>query len=356
MRRHLLTLLLLALIAPFSSSQAPGPVTSVKVMLEDENMPILISLGKDLDDPLPLPSEPIRLKVETVVVKEGETIQDLLRYRNGIDPDLEAFTLVYLLNPGLESLKRLPAATSVRLPKAQGGPQFEAALKKSYRVFLMTEPEIKDQFAKQVETYQNLMTEILNAKGSFESDEIRKPASDSITKIGEKLDEILSGILRRNGRPITKEPLEQLCSETKLINEVFHDAISGKKKIGGHEQEIFQSVEEDISIKQRGPVEVRAGDPPPPWPKVKVTVQAVPAGKKLESIRFMCVPVALAVVEKPRPFPYLSSPSSIELTEAAYFFWGAKPGGDNAEPITEKLKYLVIKNSQGEITIQLKMK
>ena len=108
---------------------------------------------------------------------------------------------------------------------------------------------------------------------------------------------------------------------------------------------------------QSGDKEVRGtgGDPPPPWPKVKVTVQAVSAGKNLEPIRFMCVPVALAVVENPRPFPSLSPPSSIELTEAVYFFWGVKPGHENTNLLTEKLKYPIIKNAQGEIIIQLKV-
>jgi len=352
MYRHLLTFLLLALIAPFSSSQTPGPVTGAKVMLEDA--PIRISLGKKLDNPLPLPSEPIRLTVETVVVKDGEVIQELL-YNNGIEPDLEAFTLVYLLNPGLEKLEPLPATTRVKLPKAQGGAQFEAALKNSYRVFLTTEAEIKDRFAEQVKTLRGLKVEILKSDGVFENDEIGETARASITKIDNDLEKILLGILRRDGRPITKEPLEQLCSETKLIIEVLRDAVSGKNKIGGHEQEIFQSIEEDLRIKRRGAIEVRSGEPPLPWPKVKVTLQAISSGKKLEPIRFMYVPVALAAVEKPRLFPSLYSPSSVELTEAAYFFWGAKPGEESANPITEKLKFPVIKNSQSEITIQLKM-
>ncbi|MGH9754181.1 MAG: hypothetical protein ACREA2_15490 [Blastocatellia bacterium] len=355
MREHLLTLLLLALIAPFSSAQEPSPVTSVNVMLENENMQIRISLGKDMKQFIPLPSEKISLTVETVAISGSETIQDLLRQRNRIEPDVEAFTLVYLLNPDLKSAGLPPAMTHIRLPKAHGGPQFEAALKKSYRVFLTTEPEIKDRFAMHVETFQGLMTEILTAEDIFENGEIRKFASASITRINKELEKILSGVLRRNGRPITKEPLEQLCSEIKLINEIFRNAKSGKKRIGGHEQEIFRLVEEDVSIKQRGDKEVRgAGDPPPPWPKVKVTVQAIPAVKKLEPIRFVYVPVALAMVEKPRPFPSLSSPSIVELTEAIYFFWGVKPGEENS-PITEKLKFPVIKNSQGEIAIQLKL-
>jgi hypothetical protein len=179
-------------------------------------------------------------------------------------------------------------------------------------------------------------------------------AQASIRGIEENLRRILSGIFRRNGRPITKEPLEQLCSEVEVVNKILYDAVSRKKKIGNRELGVFQLAEEDISIKQSGAVEIKAGEPPKPWPRVKVTVNAVFPGDKVEPIRFVYIPAALDGVEAPHLFPSLSSPSSVELTEAAYFFWGAKPADEKNTPITEKRKFSIIKNSQSDITIQLK--
>ena len=72
---------------------------------------VSISLVKADDlSPAPWPDEASQLTTEVVVVQPNANICDLLT-ANGIEPDVEAFTLVYDLNPSLMKIDPLPGGS-----------------------------------------------------------------------------------------------------------------------------------------------------------------------------------------------------------------------------------------------------
>src|SRR5687768_3915552 len=105
--------------------------------------------------PAPWPAEEIKLVSETVTTKAEDDVFTLLE-ANGIQPDNEAYTLVYDLNPTLEKADPLPAGLSLTLPKVSGGAQLRERLQSGYIVMLTVDKDIKEQFDSNVRAITDL--------------------------------------------------------------------------------------------------------------------------------------------------------------------------------------------------------
>jgi hypothetical protein len=103
------------------------------------------------------PDERISLSSQSVPVN-GKTIHELLKQVH-IFPDVEAFTVVYALNPNIQELRELKVP-QIRIPRLAGGPKLEAAFEGGFVVLLTAEKEKKQQFSENVRSVKTLVQDV----------------------------------------------------------------------------------------------------------------------------------------------------------------------------------------------------
>src|SRR2546421_502755 len=96
-----------------------------QVQLEGLNISMTLKRRTPTTQQADWPTEPITLTAQTVSVN-GKTIHEILR-DNHIFQDVEAFSIVYALNPQLKKLSDLNVS-QIRIPVVQGGAKLKATL------------------------------------------------------------------------------------------------------------------------------------------------------------------------------------------------------------------------------------
>jgi hypothetical protein len=296
------------------------------------------------------PAEPITLTVQSVPV-DGKTVHELLR-DNHIFPDVEAFSVVYALNPQIQRLNDL-CVTQLRIPVVQGGAKLAAAFGDGFMVFLTIDKDLKDQFGSNVKQLTQL-TQTVSTFGveKFQSQADRQSAVTSLQSISDTLNRINDRLVQRFGRPISTEALSQLNAETTLLNRMLSSKASPGALITKAEQDQIAAVEKDITIKKRAYTEVAAGGAPERWPDVHVTVKTLREGREVPGVRIYYAPEALKGQDTEiQPFGALSSPTNKTLPTAYYCFWGAKDPSKTA--VTNEVCIDMGINKQEEVQLTI---
>jgi len=294
------------------------------------------------------PAEPIALTVESVSPR-GKTIHELLA-DNHIFPDVEAFSVVYALNPQLKRLTDLNVS-QIRIPLVQGGPNLAGAFESGFTIFLTLDKDLKDRFGAQVQE----LTRLTQAVSTFRPERFASPAAKqsvvtSLQGISDALRRINDRLVQRFGRPIPTEALSQLNAEVLLLNGVLASKAASETRINKNEQAQISAVERDIAVKKSAYTEVAAGGAPERWPEVKVTVKTLRGTSEVPSLRIYYVPEALKGQDsETHSFGVLSSPSSQSLPEADYCFWAARDPGKTA--VTNEQCLEIRTNKQGEVQL-----
>jgi hypothetical protein len=342
LRRMLIALVLLG-----------SPAASVAQESQLEGLNVTMSLVKRTDrTPGAWPAEAIQLAVERTKIKEGETIHALLRAR-GILPDVEAFTVVYALNPDLQSLSPLPAEMELKLPMAQGGDTLQAALRQDYLVALTVDQKLKRDFSENVKKLATLTDRVTRLNViRFTSAGARTESFQALRNINDTLAFMSQLLARRNGRPITNEALSQLNAQMELLSALLELFLSSGRKLQAAEEQSIRAVAEDVAIKKRAFVQVAAGEPPARYPEVKVEVKTLKEGKDVPDLRVYYVPKNLKVDRTYwRSFDRKSSPADRWLPEAAYYVWAARD--PDPTPVTNEHLLEALKNAEGKIVVEL---
>lgn len=283
-----------------------------------EGLPVTLSLVKrtPTQTRMDWPKEQISLTAESVAVGDM-TIHELLKAAH-IFPDVEAFTMVYVLNPEIEELREIKVPR-IRIPKVTGGPQLAAAFTDGFVVLLTVDKEKKERFNTNVKRLAELVEISKTKPETFPV----VPTPDSVINSLSATSAILVGInqrlTQRFGRPISTEGLGQLNAQVELLNEILT-----KSKIGSCDAEKILAIEKDVKLKGRAFSEVAAGDAPDAPPDVLVTVKTLRAGNPVPNLRIYYVAEALKDNESEvHPFGVLSSPANKKLPEADYCFWAS---------------------------------
>src|SRR5215204_6749271 len=123
-----LSLLAALLILPLHGAQADKSQT-----MQFEGLTITMTLQRRTltVQNLEWPTEPIVLKAQTVSIK-GKTIHELLR-ENHIFPDVEAFNVVYALNPDIQKLSKIDVP-QIRITVVPSDQKLEKALGSGFTV------------------------------------------------------------------------------------------------------------------------------------------------------------------------------------------------------------------------------
>jgi hypothetical protein len=265
------------------------------------------------------PNEQIALTVTSVAVN-GKTIQELLR-NNRIFPDVEAYGVVYRLNPDLATLNDLSVA-EIRLPTVHGGQELERMFSNGYIVLLTLDVNVKQSFSKSVKRLNVLVQDPSHLDGGrFANSSTTVDSIQSVKLIADRLNRINERVTQRYGRAIPAEVLRQLDGESRHLN----DILSSKDKIGTMELGFIQIFQKDVDLKSRPFVEAAAGEAPARWPEAIVKVTTLRARHEVPGLRILYVPEALQhYPEEFRSFGKLSSPSNETLPEADYCFWAIR--------------------------------
>lgn len=294
------------------------------------------------------PDEPISLTSQSVPVN-GKTIHELLKEVH-IFPDVEAFTVVYALNPDIQELRELKVS-QIRIPKLVGGPKLEAAFKSGFVVLLTAEKEKKQQFSDSVQRVKTLVQDVSKfGPERFQVASTRDSTINSLNSTATILAGINQRIMQRFGRPITGEALSQLNADAELLNEMLSAKVATGAQVNKADQDRISALEKDVKLKGRAFSEVAAGDAPDRYPEVKVIVKTLRAGSPILNLRIYYVPEASRGKEsKVKSFGILSSPSNQELPEADYCFWAAID--PTTTPVTNEQCLEIRKNRQSEVQL-----
>ena len=279
------------------------------------------------------PAESISLTAQSVSVGR-KTIHELLR-DNHISPDVEAFSIIYALNPQIQELRQLNVPR-LKIPKIEGGRSLNAVFAQGSIVFLTLDKERKDQFNENTKELTGLIQIIAGFKSEkFQDPSIRKPVVNSLKHIASALDDINEKLVHRYGRPLPTEVLSQLNAETELLVRLLSTKALPGTKIEKWELDKIVNVEKDIRVKHAAYAEVASGDAPPRWPEVTITVETLRGERKVRGLRIYYVPVALKGDDgEIKSFGILSTPSNQSLPEADYCFWAARD--PNKTPVTNE--------------------
>jgi hypothetical protein len=266
-------------------------------------------------------TERSQLAAERVIVKDGDTIHALLTAR-GIRPDVESFALVYEINPELETLDDLPSGGALTLPKFSPRTGVKQQIAAGCRAALTVDAKLKEEFDATVRSLPALAAK-------FRAGAADRPTSESVNNIVDTLEFIRLGILRRNGRPLSREAMEQLNAEASLLRSILlrPPATGGSLQVA--------AIERDIGVKKSRLVQIAAGAPPDAWPRVRVVVQTLRDGAPVPNLRVYYVPEALlGTRERLRSFDTLSTPTTRMLPEADYVVWASTEA--DAKPVSNE--------------------
>jgi hypothetical protein len=291
-----------------------------------EGIEVTLSLAKRdaIRKPVPWPPGDFSLAVENTAAGKT-TIQELLLARH-VQPDVEAFSLVYALNPYVTDLEKLIEASEIRLPRIVAVDPLRAMLDGDTIVLVTVDMEAKDAFAQNVKTLI-AATDELRQKGdaAFANAEIRKAIEPVIDLTADRLGKIATRVRQRSGRPLPADILGYLGSEAELLRQTITDATASKTPIGKKQQELIGEISEDVEVAATTFSVTAAGEAPDRWPKARVTAHTLKDSKEAGGYRIYFVPKPLLKNEaRFQSFNGLSSPAAGFVGEGQFCFWGAQ--------------------------------
>jgi len=284
-------------------------------------------------------AEGVRVTWRVIEVPPDSTIHELL-LSQGILPDVEAFAVVYELNPQLNQLSRLTPGTTLMLPVIDS----PATIESGKRIAIVLDADLKESITGRVYQLRKILPRIRTLQNGLLDTAV------SLDDAVDTLEFMQLGFVRRNGRPISREALEQLDADAALLNA----ALSRANDRGRWEREssdALSAVLNDIRIKKRAFTQIASGKPPDRWPEVRVIVRTLKGGIPVSNLRVYYVPQALrgnsAAI---RTFDRLSTPSDRSLPEADYFVWASRDPA--MTPITSEYP-LIVRSSSSDIIVDL---
>jgi len=308
----------------FLAHGAPAKTRTEQQQVQLEGLTVTLSLVKRTPTltKKDWPKEPFSLTAESVSVNQ-RTIYELLKAAH-IFPDVEAFALVYVINPDVRALREIKVS-QIRIPKIVGGPQLEAAFTEGFVVLLTVEREKKELFNAKVLRLKQLVESVSNfGPEKFQDMSVHDVTIASLKTTSGILGGINQRVSQRFGRPISSEGLSQLIADVDLLSATLTNKTEATAKILKADEGKILSIEKDVRIKGRAFSEVAAGDAPDAPPDVLVIVKTLKAGNQVPNLRIYYVPEALKDNnDDVRPFGVLSSPSNKKIPEADYCFWAA---------------------------------
>ena len=325
----------------------PAVVSLVLLVLPAMAAEKPLPAGLDFDTS---PASPL---VAVRVTAGGEPIEELLRDQR-IRPGGDALALVYLLNPDLASVDRLPAGTALDLPAV---PAAEVArLAPGALVTLRLAPTAKRDLLA-IDASLGPIVERVNLLPAA-----RFEGADAKEDVVGGLDEIRGFLALLNtgatgGKlPLPPEVLHQSLAEMQLVKAILEGFVKTGKPISAADRETIVRISEDMNLKAASFDEMRrGGEHPRRWrdARVVVRVKGKEDGAPVSGLRVYYVPRALAGRrEEVSQAPSAEAAQALQLPEASYLIWAGKAG--DPKPLSPQARVDVRRQEGGrEIAVDL---
>ena len=268
----------------------------------------------------------IKLTIESEPVQAGSNVFDLLT-KNGIVPDVEAFTVVYDLNPSLEKIDPLPAGFTIVVPKADGGEDLKAIFREGYLLMLTVDPIARDELGKRVAELRGLAARFSHIPLTrFESEAAMASTKANVNALSVWLDNTRTTFLHRTGPPLRQQTLFGIRDETAALDAILAAILDGNGKVISEDRQEIDSIYRDIEAQLKKYDNVMAGEPPTAEKRYEVIV-VIRNGERLKDAQVYYAYEGL--FRKPPKEPYASRPlekaSSGYLTFGDYVIWAGRP-------------------------------
>ncbi|WP_263350614.1 hypothetical protein [Acidicapsa acidisoli] len=294
---------------------------------------ISVDLIKASDlSPAPWPDGDFALTTEMITTQSTANIYDLLT-ANGIEPDVEAFTVVYDLNPSLNKIDPLSAGTRLVLPKANGGEKLRQALGSGFLISLTVDRALREELAKSTAELHDLSIRFDGLPAErFLNPSDKDVMTARIRTLAVWLAHAHKTYLQRTGPSLRRETLTGIHDEAQALNALLAVILKGREKVTPDDEEQVDAVYNDIQKQMKKYDNVMAGEPQPGDDQYKVVVSI--RGGDARLVEGLQVYYAWeGLFRKPPKEPYKSqafdgvgSGSSATLTIADYVIWAGKPG------------------------------
>lgn len=196
--------------------------------------------------PATWPQEEISLVAEAVIVKDIEGIFSLLE-ANDIQPDSEAYTIVYDLNPSLETLEPLSPGSKIILPKVVGGAAFQKAIDDGHLVMLTVDPEIKAQLHGYANDLITLSARFANLNRKSFADQAKW--QETITFVNDLTNwfgQMSKTYMQHKGKPLRRVTLLQTTSEAEFLRSILSQALGQDAKLNASDQVQIGAIHRDV--------------------------------------------------------------------------------------------------------------
>jgi hypothetical protein len=291
--------------------------------------------------PAPWPEEVPQLTTESVTVHAGETIYDLLM-ANEVEPDVEAYTLVYDLNPLLSQIDPVPTGLLIVLPKIRGGDKLEEMFGQGYRVMLTVDDGLRKEIAQSASDLQELSRRFESLSDNrFANASIKQAMVSNIRALADWFAYIQKSFLRRTGPPLRRQTLVGMRDEGRAIGSLVSGIVGGQQQVTDADQEQVNAIHRDMQAQIKKYDNVMAGEPPAGESQYKIVVTIHGGDAKLAQGMQVYWAYQGLFRKPPRepiasqPFDGVGSGSSVSLTSADYVIWAAWPGHP-VPPVTDQ--------------------
>ena len=291
-------------------------------------------------------SSPPKVSLEEVTVPLG-SVQDLL-VSMGIEPNDDAYLLLFELNPSLTSIEALTPGTRITLPRiGQGGT--------NHRFTIHVDPGIRASITSCRETLSGAVSDEQPAKKSLENETEREQFRSDVLDIRSSMS-YLSLAAQDNSILLSETILKQVLSECMYVERVL---VNQAQFATEDQVKRISLVKKDLELKrnnlneQRGP-----GDLPTRWLDTIVSVNTIAKGATVSNLRVCWAAEALmGVPGETHPLAKISSPAEDVLPEADYMFWAAQDSPTDGQQCTKRvsapLQVAVRKNGSAKKVIDL---
>jgi len=281
--------------------------------------------------PAAWPDGSFELSTEAVTTQAAASIYDLLT-ANSIEPDVEAFTVVYDLNPSLKQVDPLPVGVNLVLPKARGGGKLQQKFKDGYLVMLTVDRGLRTGFAESASRLQDLSARFADLPTARFADLAAKNAIVGNVKVlADWFAYMQKTFLQRTGPPLRRQTLLGMHEEALSLNSILAAILGGQQRVTSDDQDEVNAIYEDIQVQMKKYDNIMAGEPPVGEERYQVVVTIRNGdASQVNGIQVYWTWEGLfrrAPREQglSKPFDGLGSGSSTYLTIADYIIWAGKP-------------------------------
>lgn len=337
----------LALVVCLGASNFVSGAEAQKAALSQSVDSVLVK-GDDLSKVSSPPA--IELVQTAAPVTPAHNIYQIL-IKNGIAPDVEAFSLVYQLNPTISDLNGVAPNAVLTVPAVQGGAKLKKLLQQGDLVQLAMDPELHHQLNAQIET---LTANSATFKTITDAD-----TQSQLESLAKDYQLIEARFKRRTGPPLRTETLAQLNSEAEILNSVTKNLKPDSTQLSSEDRTQVQAIYTDVNAVMVLYSQTLADTVPKSESYYQVTVNL--KGGDPDALTKMRVYYTYNGLFRPLPatppivsygFSHLGSGGSENLLEKNYEVWAAKDGDPN-HPYTPPYLLKIDDGSSPSLTVEL---